>query len=110
MAARIRKPSCAITLALRLNAGIRNDVLPGFHPEMVVFRNLIVDLQDSLCDALQCVSAQSLDLLDLAKNLSFLNWKPASARKAFLDAHSLKQQLAVGPLNAGSEKQDEEGA
>jgi hypothetical protein len=44
------------------------------------FSNLIVNLQDSLCDILKYVSAQSLDFLDLAKNLSFLNWKLASAR------------------------------
>ncbi|MGM0664558.1 MAG: hypothetical protein ACQET7_10270, partial [Thermodesulfobacteriota bacterium] len=34
--------------------------------------------------------AQPLDFLDLDKKSSFLNWKLASARKAFLDGHYLK--------------------
>ncbi|MGM0663656.1 MAG: hypothetical protein ACQET7_05650, partial [Thermodesulfobacteriota bacterium] len=40
-----------------------------------------------LCGVLQYASAQPLDLLDLDKKSSFLNWKLASARKTFLDGH-----------------------
>ncbi|MFO7783520.1 MAG: hypothetical protein R6V25_02730 [Desulfatiglandales bacterium] len=40
-----------------------------------------------MCGVLQYASAQPLDLLDLDKKSSFLNWKLASAQKAFLDGH-----------------------
>jgi len=56
---------------------------------MVFLRNLGVNLRDSLCDVLQYVSAQSLDFLDLAQKLSFLDWKPASVQKLFVDGHGL---------------------
>ncbi|MFO7784756.1 MAG: hypothetical protein R6V25_08995 [Desulfatiglandales bacterium] len=38
----------------------------------------------------QYVSAQPLDFLDLDKKSSFLNWKLASAKKAFMDEHYLR--------------------
>jgi len=41
---------------------------------MALFRNLCVDLRDFLFPPPRR-DAQSLDLLDLAKNYSFLNWK-----------------------------------
>jgi hypothetical protein len=43
---------------------------------MALFRNLGVNLRDRLCDVPMYASAQSLDFLDLAKDSSFLNWKP----------------------------------
>ena len=49
--------------------------LASFHPEMALFRNLGVNLQDRLCGVPTYASAQSLDFLDLAKNSSFLDWK-----------------------------------
>ncbi|MFO7783966.1 MAG: hypothetical protein ACQET7_11305 [Thermodesulfobacteriota bacterium] len=54
---------------------------------MVFFANLGVNLRGCLCGVLQYASAQPLDLLDLDKKSSFLNWKLASAKKAFLDGH-----------------------
>ena len=42
---------------------------------MALFRNLCVNLQDFWFGVLQYASAQSLDILDLTKNCSFLNWK-----------------------------------
>ncbi|MFO7784181.1 MAG: hypothetical protein ACQET7_14340 [Thermodesulfobacteriota bacterium] len=54
---------------------------------MVFFANLGVNLRGCLCGVLQYASAQPLDFLDLDKKSSFLNWKLASARKAFLDGH-----------------------
>ncbi|MGM0663549.1 MAG: hypothetical protein ACQET7_05105, partial [Thermodesulfobacteriota bacterium] len=54
---------------------------------MVFFANLGVNLRGCLCGVLQYASAQPLDLLDLDKKSSFLNWKLASAQKAFLDGH-----------------------
>ncbi|MFO7784040.1 MAG: hypothetical protein R6V25_05350 [Desulfatiglandales bacterium] len=56
---------------------------------MVFFANLGVNLRGCLCGVLQYASAQPLDLLDLDKKSSFLNWKLASARKAFLDGHKV---------------------
>jgi hypothetical protein len=50
--------------------------LISFHPEMALFRNLGVNLRNHLCDVHMYVSAQ---FLDLAKNCSFLKWKPVSA-------------------------------
>ncbi len=38
---------------------------------MALFRNLCVNLRDSLCGVLEYASAQSLDFLDLAENCSF---------------------------------------
>ncbi|MGM0663657.1 MAG: hypothetical protein ACQET7_05655, partial [Thermodesulfobacteriota bacterium] len=55
-----------------------------------------VNLRGCLCGVLQYASAQSLDLLDLDKKSSFLNWKLASARKAFLDGHKLEVALLSG--------------
>jgi hypothetical protein len=49
-------------------------LLVSFHPEMALFRNLGVNLRDSLFP-LSGRDAQSLDFLDLAENCSFLNWK-----------------------------------
>ncbi|MFO7785266.1 MAG: hypothetical protein R6V25_11595 [Desulfatiglandales bacterium] len=57
---------------------------------MVFFANLGVNLRGCLCGVLQYASAQPLDFLDLDKKSSFLNWKLASARKAFLDGHYLR--------------------
>ncbi|MFO7783188.1 MAG: hypothetical protein ACQET7_03460 [Thermodesulfobacteriota bacterium] len=54
---------------------------------MVFFANLGVNLRGCLCGVLQYASAQPLDFLDLDKKSSFLNWKLASAQKAFLDEH-----------------------
>ncbi|MFO7783958.1 MAG: hypothetical protein R6V25_04935 [Desulfatiglandales bacterium] len=54
---------------------------------MVFFANPGVNLRGCLCGVLQYASAQPLDLLDINKKSSFLNWKLASARKAFLDGH-----------------------
>ncbi|MFO7784773.1 MAG: hypothetical protein ACQET7_14625 [Thermodesulfobacteriota bacterium] len=56
---------------------------------MVFFANLGVNLRGCLCGVLQYASAQPLDLLDLDKKSSFLNWKLANAQKAFLDGHLL---------------------
>ncbi|MGM0665622.1 MAG: hypothetical protein ACQET7_15780 [Thermodesulfobacteriota bacterium] len=56
---------------------------------MVFFANLGVNLRGCLCGVLQYASAQPLDFLDLDKKSSFLNWKLASARKAFPDGHHL---------------------
>ncbi|MFO7784390.1 MAG: hypothetical protein R6V25_07130 [Desulfatiglandales bacterium] len=56
---------------------------------MVFFANLGVNLRGCLCGVLQYASAQPLDFLDLDKKSSFLNWKLASAQKAFLDGHLL---------------------
>ncbi|MFO7784643.1 MAG: hypothetical protein R6V25_08425 [Desulfatiglandales bacterium] len=56
---------------------------------MVFFANLGVNLRGCLCGVLQYASAQPLDFLDLDKKSSFLNWKLASAQKAFLDGHDL---------------------
>ncbi|MFO7785618.1 MAG: hypothetical protein R6V25_13385 [Desulfatiglandales bacterium] len=54
---------------------------------MVFFANLGVNLRGCLYGVLQYASAQPLDFLDLDKKSSFLNWKLASAQKAFLDGH-----------------------
>ncbi|MFO7784839.1 MAG: hypothetical protein R6V25_09415 [Desulfatiglandales bacterium] len=54
---------------------------------MVFFANLGVNLRGCLCGVLQYASAQPLDFLDLDKKSSFLNWKLASAQKAFPDGH-----------------------
>jgi hypothetical protein len=51
---------------------------------MALFRNLGVNLLDSLCDVPRYASAQSLDFLDLAKNCSFLNWKLTPVPTSFL--------------------------
>jgi hypothetical protein len=45
------------------------------HPEMVLLPNLCVNWRPCLCDALQYVSAQALDFLDLEQNPSFPIWK-----------------------------------
>ncbi|MGM0665367.1 MAG: hypothetical protein ACQET7_14455, partial [Thermodesulfobacteriota bacterium] len=62
-------------------------LINSFHPEMVFFANLGVNLRGCLCGVLQYASAQPLDFLELDKKSSFLNWKLASAQKAFLDGH-----------------------
>jgi hypothetical protein len=54
---------------------------------MAIFHNLSVNLRDSLCDVQSYVSAQSLDFLDLVKNLLFLNWTLSRALFVFLDGH-----------------------
>jgi hypothetical protein len=51
------------------------DALVSFHPQMVYFANLCVNLRDCLCDVARHVSAQTLDFLDLDEISSFLNWK-----------------------------------
>jgi hypothetical protein len=43
---------------------------------MAFFRNLGVNLRDSLCGVLSYASAESLDFLDLTKKFPFLIWKP----------------------------------
>ncbi len=73
-------------------------ITPSFHPEMVFFANLGVNLRGCLCGVLQYASAQPLDFLDLDKKSSFLNWKLASARKAFLDEHYLTVGLLKHPF------------
>jgi len=50
---------------------------------MALFRNLCVDLCDFLCSLLEHASAQSLDLLELAENCSFMNWKHQVASSGF---------------------------
>ncbi|MFO7785774.1 MAG: hypothetical protein ACQET7_06705 [Thermodesulfobacteriota bacterium] len=62
---------------------------------MVFFANLGVNLRGCLCGVLQYASAQPLDFLDLDKKSSFLNWKLASAQKAFLDGHYLVPWLGT---------------
>jgi len=42
---------------------------------MIFWRNLGVHPRDSLCDVRKYLSAQSLDLLDLAQKFRFLDWK-----------------------------------
>ncbi|MFO7784144.1 MAG: hypothetical protein ACQET7_10510 [Thermodesulfobacteriota bacterium] len=72
---------------------------------MVFFANLGVNLRGCLCGVLQYASAQPLDFLDLDKKSSFLNWKLASARKAFLDGHYLVgclNSLRRGPLGGAT--------
>ena len=54
--------------------GKRSEGRASFHPEMALFHNFCVDLRDFLFPPSRR-DAQSLDLLDLAKNCSFLNWK-----------------------------------
>jgi hypothetical protein len=54
---------------------------------MAIFRNLGVKLRDALCGVLQYASASSLAFLDLAKNISFLNWKLFNAQILFMDWH-----------------------
>ena len=53
-------------------------VLVSFRPETALFRNLIVNLRNFLCDVPRYVSAQFLDFLDLAKHCTFLAWKLAN--------------------------------
>jgi hypothetical protein len=52
---------------------------------MAFFRNLGVKLRVPLCDGLTYVSAQTLIFLDLAKNYSFLNWKPTVPTLGLMD-------------------------
>jgi len=54
---------------------------------MVFFHNLVVNRQDSLCDVLQYVSAQSFDFLDLVQKSSFLDLKLPSVRTLLVDGH-----------------------
>jgi len=54
---------------------------------MALFRNVGVKLRVSLCDVLSYVSAQTLVFLDLAKNCSFLDWKPTVSTIALMDGH-----------------------
>jgi hypothetical protein len=54
----------------------RKRSITSFHPEMALFRNLGVNLQDRLCGVPTYASAQSLDFLDLANPaIAGLNWK-----------------------------------
>ncbi len=71
--------------ALKVYLGGR--IITSFHPEMVFFANPGVNLRGCLCGVLQYASAQPLDFLELDKKSSFLDWKLASAQKAFLDGH-----------------------
>jgi prepilin-type processing-associated H-X9-DG protein len=54
---------------------------------MAFFRNLGVNLRDSLCDVLKYASSQFLDFLDLAQKFSFLDWKHNNAQYLFVDGH-----------------------
>ena len=54
---------------------------------MALSRNLGVKLRGSLCDVLQCVSAQPLVFLDLAKNSAFMNWKLIVPTVGLMDGH-----------------------
>ena len=54
---------------------------------MALFHNIGVKLRVSLCDVLSYVSAQTLVFLDLAKNCSFLNWKPTVPKVLLMDGH-----------------------
>jgi len=56
---------------------------------MAIFRNLCVNLRDSLWGDLQGAPASSLDLLDLAKNGLFMFRKIGRAQKQFVDGRSL---------------------
>ena len=62
---------------------------------MALFRNLGVKLRVSLCDVLSYVSAQTLVFLDLAKNYSFLNWRPAVPTATLMDGHYLVPYFLV---------------
>jgi hypothetical protein len=62
-------------------------IVESFHPEMAFFRNLGVNLRDSLCGVLSYTSAESLDFLDLTKKFSFLIWKPLVCICSFMDGH-----------------------
>jgi hypothetical protein len=56
----------------------------SFHPEMALFPNFGVNLRRWLCDVqISYASAQRLDFLELGKNVSFLDWKLASAHMRF---------------------------
>jgi hypothetical protein len=69
---------------------------PSFsvHPEMAIlslqslsgsqtpragpqFHNLCVNLRDYLCGVLQSATSQSINFIELIKNISFMNWKLA---------------------------------
>ena len=63
--------------------------ISSVHPEMALFHNFCVDLRRWLCDVLSYVSAQPLDLLELVKNCTFLNWTLAGAPISFVDGHYL---------------------
>ena len=55
---------------------------------MALFRNLGVKLRGSLCGVLTYASVKPLIFLDLAKNDSFMNWKPKVPRTIlFVDGH-----------------------
>ena len=60
---------------------------------MSLFHNLVVKLRVSLCDVLAYVSAQTLVFLDLEKNCSFLNWKPAVPTVTLMDGHYLAEGI-----------------
>ncbi len=66
---------------------------------MALFRNLCVNLRDSLCGVRQYASAQSLDFLDLTKNCSFMNWKLqlASSQRFWMEANvsSLRTHIRI---------------
>ncbi|MFO7785564.1 MAG: hypothetical protein R6V25_13105 [Desulfatiglandales bacterium] len=68
---------------------------------MVFFANLGVNLRGCLCGVLQYASAQPLDFLELDKKSSFLNWKLASAQKAFLNGHHLEKGSPGSPWTTG---------
>ncbi|MFO7783610.1 MAG: hypothetical protein R6V25_03195 [Desulfatiglandales bacterium] len=80
---------------------------------MVFFANLGVNLRGCLCGVLQYASAQPLDFLDLDKKSSFLNWKLANARKAFLDGHYITcrtpETFAAASLRFRPERRPEWG-
>jgi hypothetical protein len=62
---------------------------------MALFRNLGVKLRGSLCDVLKYVSAQPLVFLDLAKNSSFMNWKPAGPIAELMDGHKFDNNTKI---------------
>ncbi|WP_153306166.1 hypothetical protein [Desulfatiglans anilini] len=59
----------------------------SFHPEIVFFANLGVNLRICLCGDLQVASAQMLDFLDIGKKYSFPDWKLGCTGKSFPDRH-----------------------
>jgi len=59
----------------------------SFHPEMVFFANLSVNLHVCLCGDHQVASAQTLDFLDIGKKSSFPDWKLRRTKKSFPDGY-----------------------
>ncbi|VBB41480.1 hypothetical protein TRIP_B110045 [uncultured Desulfatiglans sp.] len=69
--------------------------LVRFHPEMVFWANLGVDLHVCLCGDHQVASAQTLDRLDIGPKSSFPDWKLCRAGCSFPDGHWLGSRAAA---------------